>query len=84
MIIKPQRFLCDSLLYSAEREPDKIALVIEGESYTYSQLAEESSRMASGLLARGLHRGDRVAIYMDNTCRVLSVFMLYPLLAACF
>ncbi len=67
MIIKPQRFLCDSLLYSAEREPDKIALVIEGESYTYLQLAEESSRMASGLLARGLHRGDRVAIYMDNT-----------------
>lgn len=67
MIIKPQRFLCDSLLLSAERVPDKTALVVEGESYTYSQLAEAVATMAGGLIARGLRRGDRVAIYMDNT-----------------
>lgn len=67
MIIKPQRFLCDSLLTSAERISDKVALVIEGDSYTYSQLLEAASNLATGLLDRGLQRGDRVAIYMDNT-----------------
>ena len=67
MIIRPQRYLCESLLNSANRVPDKTAIVIEGNAYTYGDLLNNAQRLAQGLVDRGLHRGDRLAIYMDNT-----------------
>jgi acyl-coenzyme A synthetase/AMP-(fatty) acid ligase len=47
--------------------PSKTAIVVEGKSYTYGERCESSQKLASVLVARGLNRGDRVAIYMDNT-----------------
>jgi long-chain acyl-CoA synthetase len=67
MTIRPQRFLCESLLNSARLNPDKVAVVIEGVSYSYADLLKSAQQMAHGLVGRGLLRGDRVAIYMDNT-----------------
>jgi len=48
---------------------DKVALLFEGErgdtrSLTYAELHAEVCRFANGLRARGVKRGDRVAIYM--------------------
>ena len=48
---------------------DKVAIVWEGEpgdtrSYTYRELHAQVCRFANGLKARGVRRGDRVAIYM--------------------
>ena len=62
-----QRLLGQGLVESARLHPEKIALVIEGESYTYGQLHDASTRLASALRQRGVQCGDRVAIYMDNT-----------------
>lgn len=59
--------LREGMLHSTKQYPDKIALIVEGEQYTYGQLFDVSSRLAQALLDRGLKRGDRVAIYMDNT-----------------
>ncbi len=67
MTIKPIRLLHETLIESAGRLPDKTALVTEGKPFTYSQLFDTSARIAFLLLQRGLMRGDRVAIYMDNT-----------------
>ncbi len=67
MIIRSQRYISESLLDSAQRVPDKTAVVIEGNKYTYQELSSAVRCMASALLKRGLKRGDRVAIYMDNT-----------------
>ena len=64
---KPKRFLADSLLISGSHYPDKIAVVVEGQPYRYGELLDQAQRLASALLARGLQRGDRIAIYMDNT-----------------
>lgn len=64
---KPKRFLADSLLVSATSYPDKIAVVIEGQPYDYASLLDAVQRLAQAMLERGLQRGDRVAIYMDNT-----------------
>jgi len=74
----PSRHLCllqDTLLVSAERLPDKVALVVDGTSYTYAELLRASQRLATRLRNGGHRRGDRVAIYMDNTwaCAV-SIF----------
>lgn len=64
---RPQQLLREGLINTARLYPDKVALTIEGEPYTYGQLFEVSCRLAQALLHRGLQRGDRVAIYMDNT-----------------
>lgn len=67
--MKPQRLLHEALQFSAA-SPDcaaKPAVVIEGHPYTYTELLDSASRLAAALQARGLQRGDRVAIYMDNT-----------------
>lgn len=54
---------------------DKVALIVEGHPWTYGQLLDAATRLAAALQARGVQRGDRVAIYMDNTwpC-VVSIF----------
>jgi long-chain acyl-CoA synthetase len=70
-----QRLLYDSLLCSANRFPSKIALLIEGTPYSYEHLLECSQQFASFLLKRGLRRGERVAIFTENSwpC-VVSIF----------
>lgn len=77
---RPQRLLGEGLLASASRRPEKTAVVVEGKAYSYSQLLTESLCLATGLKKRGLVRGDRVAIYMDNTWPCI-VFVYAVLLA---
>jgi len=64
---RPQRLLRDGLIASVERHPEKDAVIVEGKSYTYAELYDASTRLANALIERGVQRGDRVAIYMDNT-----------------
>ncbi|HWP99570.1 MAG TPA: AMP-binding protein [Vicinamibacterales bacterium] len=60
---------------SAERLPDKVALVCGGRRLTYRQIDEASNRLAAALLAAGVRRGDRVAICLENSVEaVLAVF----------
>src|SRR5690348_12300071 len=72
-----QRLLHDSLLINATRADgaSRIAIVEEGKPYTYAQLLQAAQGLAATMQARRLQRGDRVAIYMDNTwpC-VVSVY----------
>lgn len=67
--MKPQRLLHEGLLFSAARQEcrGKVAVIVEGQPYQYDELADSVARLASALRLRGLARGDRVAIYMDNT-----------------
>ena len=67
MTIRPLRLLHETLIQSREKSPDKTALIVEGNSYTYAELFDIAGRIATLLLERGLNRGDKVAIYMDNT-----------------
>ena len=67
MVLRPQRLLHDGLLDSAVRFPGKVAVVVEGKPYTYAQLLDSAARLAEALRVRGVQRGDRVSIYMDNT-----------------
>ncbi|MFT5701029.1 MAG: long-chain acyl-CoA synthetase [Desulforhopalus sp.] len=64
---KTTRLLSDSLLKTAHSSPEKIGFVIEGTNYTYKQLHSDALYLTIGLQSRGVKRGDRVAIYMDNT-----------------
>lgn len=71
----PLRLLHEGMLYSAAHKPSVTAAVVEGISYGFAELENGSGRLAQALIDRGLQRGDRVAIYMDNTwpC-ILAIF----------
>jgi len=69
------RLLHEGLTASARQFAGKHAVVVEGVPHTYTELLDGALRLAAALRERGVKRGDRVAIYMDNTwpC-VLSIF----------
>ncbi len=56
----------DYLEQSAERNPDKIALVCDGQRYSYAAIDTLANRLANVLLAHGVDRGDRVVLLLPN------------------
>jgi len=52
---------------SCARLPNKVALVCVDERITYGDLAKRVDALAELLLSRGVHRGDRVAVFLDNS-----------------
>jgi long-chain acyl-CoA synthetase len=59
----------------ARERPTRAALVCDSGRYTYQDINERAERLAATLQVRGLQRGDRVAIYLDNCAEaVISIF----------
>jgi len=56
----------DALIRHAAERPDAVAIVFGDRSWTYAQLWRDVRRLAAGLKARGIKRGDRVALHMTN------------------
>ncbi len=66
--MKPDRLLQDSLLTRGGAEMrDRIALIVDGQSYSFGALRDESLRLAGALHARGVCRGERVVIFLENS-----------------
>jgi len=62
---------------SALTTPSKTALVVGERRLTYAQVEELANCLAHGLLDHGLKRGDRVAVFMENSIEaVLSIFAI--------
>jgi acyl-CoA synthetase (AMP-forming)/AMP-acid ligase II len=71
--VRVERFLKDS----ARRFPDKIALIAGERRVSYRSLAAQSARLAGQLRARGVARGDRVVVMLDNSPEtVVAVFAI--------
>jgi len=69
--LQVEHFLEDS----ARRTPGKTALVCGGRRLTYEDIDALANRLARGLIESGVKRGDRVAIYLENSVEaVLSIF----------
>jgi amino acid adenylation domain-containing protein len=66
--------LHDYLEQSAQRLPDKVALVSQGRRVTYAELDRDANRFAHALARRGVTRGDRVVIFADNTLETAIAF----------
>ncbi len=67
--------LHDFFTSSANRLPTKTALVREGRRTTYADLARQAGALAQALQQRGVRRGDRVALFLDNSEEmVASIF----------
>lgn len=55
------------LEHSADRLPDKVALICDGQRLTYADVEAQANRLANALRSQGLQRGDRVALYLPNS-----------------
>ena len=65
----------DFLRDSADRFPDKVALVCDERQLTYAQIEEQTNRVGNGLLSLGVDRGDRVAVWLPNSVEaVIAIF----------
>jgi long-chain acyl-CoA synthetase len=70
----------DFLQNSADRLPDKVALVCDNQRLTYAQVESMANRLANALISHGVKRDDRVAIYLPNS--VPSVVGIFAALKA--
>ncbi len=71
----PVRLLHDFLLNSALLHPSKTAVAVDNISYSYRELHTMAAGLAGALKKEGLQRGDRVALYLDNSWAcVVSIF----------
>lgn len=61
------RLLQDSLTISAAKHAEKTAVVTADERVTYAELHDRALRFAGLLQAVGVRRGDRVAIFLENS-----------------
>ncbi len=70
----------DFLELSAARLPAKTALVCDGRRLSYAELDAMANQVANALIALGVKRSDRVAVYLPNS--VETVATLFAILKA--
>ncbi len=76
----PEIRLHDFLEKSALDFPDRPCPIFKGAVITYREMNELTDRLAAGLVARGVKKGDRVAIFMPNSPQFVIAF--YAILKA--
>jgi acyl-CoA synthetase (AMP-forming)/AMP-acid ligase II len=75
MLSIPQRLLGEALLISAAKAPTKTAIISKGQEYSYLLLKHSTEKLARHLINAGIKKGDRVAIYMDNSWQcIVSIY----------
>jgi long-chain acyl-CoA synthetase len=58
-----------------ERFPEKTAVLYLGTRFSYARLKELSERFAGALLDMGVHKGDRVMVYISNSIQWVISFL---------
>ena len=62
---------------SARRLPGKTALVFRERRLTYGDLDGSANALANSLIENSIQRGDRVAVYLDNSVEtIISIFAI--------
>ena len=79
MSIYSSTLLHQTFEHTARRVPQRCALVCQEGRYSYAQVARDVGRLATFLQHRGVQRGDRVALFLDNSPEVVTA--IYATLA---
>ncbi len=67
-IRKPRELVMGQFLRrSADRYPDRLAVVYQDRRYTYREFNAHVNRMANSLIALGVKKGERVGIFAHNS-----------------
>jgi len=67
--------LPDLVRASAALRPDAAALIYRAQTLTYRELADTMTSVAAGLLAHGLQRGERVAVYLEKRPETVTALL---------
>ena len=71
----PFRFFHDCIAHFAQTQPEQEALVACDATYSYREMDLLTNRIANGLRQRGVGEGDRVALLLPRTSRlILALF----------
>jgi long-chain acyl-CoA synthetase len=54
------------LEHSARELPEKTAIVYEGKRFSYGQINAVANKVANGLIASGIRKGDKIALICPN------------------
>ena len=65
----------DLIAGQAARTPDRVAVTADGGSYTYAELIAAAGRVAHGLRAHGVGRGDRVGVCVERSERMVAALI---------
>ncbi|MEO8278879.1 MAG: long-chain fatty acid--CoA ligase [Ideonella sp.] len=65
-LVVPQTSLWFNLEVSARRYPDKPLYIFFGRRISFAQVFDQAERLAGWLQAKGVSKGDRVGLYMQN------------------
>lgn len=75
MLQIPQRLLGEALLISAKKDPLKTAVIVKDEEYSYGFLKERAEALAHYMVNAGIKKGDRIAIFMENSWQcIVSIY----------
>ena len=67
MLIEGVKLLHNTFEYQAQLQPAREAIVCDGMRYRYGDVHAQATALAVSLQRLGVQRGDRVAIFMDNS-----------------
>mgnify|MGYP002624948222 CR=1 FL=1 len=71
----PFKLFHECISHFAQTQPEQEALVACDATYTYKEMDELTNRIANGLRQRGVGKGDRIALLLHRTSRlILSLF----------
>jgi acyl-CoA synthetase (AMP-forming)/AMP-acid ligase II len=73
--VASQFHLADLFETVAQTVPDRVAVIGEHEQLTFAQLNDRCDRLAAGLSAQGIGRGDAVGLYLFNGPAYLESFV---------
>ena len=76
----PTRLFHQAVEANAAQKPDAKALVACDGTFTFSQVNAEMNRVAHALIAHGVKRGDRVAMLLPRTSRL--IFTMFGIMKA--
>ena len=71
----PRRTFCDLADELAVQYGDRVALISDGETFSYRVWNERANRYARWARAQGLVKGDVVALFMPNRPEYLSIWL---------
>lgn len=76
--------LSDYAMWHAARSPERTAIVFNGRRTSYAELAERIETCARALYARGIRRGDRIAMLSTPRPEFLIVYLAAGRIGAVF
>jgi acyl-CoA synthetase (AMP-forming)/AMP-acid ligase II len=84
MISIPQRLLGEALLRSAKSFPLKTAIIVKDKEYSYEFLKDRTQKLAAYFINSGIKKGDRIAVYLDNSWEAIVSIYAVTLSGAAF